>query len=81
MSADVRWDALVPVIRNIYAHHGAGCCWHVVLDDLNLDQASIRFCSKGAAERRCQPCLVLANQIHLFSLTQVSKAARKWRLK
>lgn len=25
------------LIERIYAHHGAGCCWHVVLDDGNWD--------------------------------------------
>ena len=30
------------LIMQIYSHHGAGCCWHVVLDDDNWD--SIEFC-------------------------------------
>lgn len=25
------------LIARIYRHHGAGCCWHVVLDDENWD--------------------------------------------
>lgn len=25
------------LVRQIYENHGAGCCWHVVLDDGNWD--------------------------------------------
>lgn len=38
----------VELIRQIYQHHAAGCCWHVVLDDDNWD--SIEFCKQYACE-------------------------------
>lgn len=37
------------LVARIYASHGAGCCWHVVLDDGNW--GSIEFCRQWAAEQ------------------------------
>lgn len=37
------------LLLSIYRRHGAGCCWHVVLDDNNADDDSVRFCIDCAA--------------------------------
>jgi hypothetical protein len=49
----------VELIRRIYRHSCAGCCWHIVLDDNNWD--SIEFCrqwaldsARAAAEYPCE---------------------------
>ncbi len=73
------WRDLVPLIRAVYKGHGAGCCWHVVFDDGNIDRECIDFCAKEAAARDCKPCLALARVVGQFSLTQVSKAQKRWQ--
>ncbi len=41
------------LVRRIYAHHGAGCCWHVVTDDGNWD--CIDYCREFArANSHCE---------------------------
>jgi hypothetical protein len=53
----------VELVAQIYRYSGAGCCWHVVLDDGNWD--SLDFCRKWARDRidECKThgaCLELA---------------------
>lgn len=71
------WRDLVPVIRSIYGRHGAGCCWHVVLDDGNF--SSRDFCAKWAKDEGCAGCIEATPMLLAASLTQISKAARRWR--
>jgi hypothetical protein len=48
----------------IYVRNEVGCCWHIVLGDLNLDDSSVRFCAADAGKsghRDCGPeCAELA---------------------
>lgn len=32
----------------IYDAHACGCCWHVVLDDNNVDDSNVEFCMEWA---------------------------------
>ena len=42
------WRELRPYVSAIYDHSSAGCCWHIVLDDGNLDDDDVDFCIKRA---------------------------------
>lgn len=68
------WRDLVPVIEGIYARHGAGCCWHIVLDDNNDSKGSIDFCLKYAAAVECFPCMAAGELFKQYSRTQLTKA-------
>ena len=71
------WRDLRPVIRAIYDRHGAGGCWHIVLDDGNFDSRD--FCARYARDQNCAPCIAATPMLLAASLTQISKAARRWR--
>lgn len=71
------WFDLVPYIRQIYAHHSTGCCWHIVLDDGNIDQTSIDFCVQNAKQRNCAVCIEASEPFKEASLTQLSKARKQ----
>jgi hypothetical protein len=69
------------IIQRIYAHHAAGCCWHVVLDDGNWE--SIEFCREWALktdEQRGGPCETrgACQELAALDLTP-SILARAWR--
>jgi hypothetical protein len=34
----------------IYEQHPCGCCWHIVLDDGNMDDGSVKACIRWANE-------------------------------
>lgn len=42
------WHEMLPLARAIYAEHAAGCCWHIVLDDNNVDDDSVAYCQAYA---------------------------------
>jgi hypothetical protein len=44
----------------IYARHAAGCCLHNTLDDLNVDDASVRFVLGEARSSGHADCIALA---------------------
>ncbi len=68
------WHELLPVIREIYDRHLCGCCWHIVLDDLNIDRESVQFCGWWALNNQCRPCIDAWFVISTASKTQLRKA-------
>ena len=62
-------DAL-PLKASIYARHSAGCCLHVVIDDGNLGDDTIRYCL-GVAEH--DDCRALAAMLLQMTPTQRRK--------
>lgn len=66
----------IPIVRSLYLRHAAGCCWHLVLDDGNLDRSSVRSCVDRSC---CEPeCRQLAAIIPRMSATQLRKLRRSW---
>jgi len=62
-------DAL-PLKASIYARHSAGCCLHVVIDDGNLGDATVRRALDHAEHDDCR---ALASMLLLMSPTQRRK--------
>lgn len=54
----------------IYARHSAGCCLHVVIDDGNLRDCSVRY---ALAEAEHEDCKALAAILLRMSPTQRRK--------
>lgn len=54
-------------VKSIYARHAAGCCLHLVLDDLNTDDASVQLCFNTAFEERHIDCIVAAALLKTMS--------------
>lgn len=74
------FDEAKRLVQGIYARHGAGCCWHVVLDDHNTGRLSIDFCARYAANNEggeCggPECADLARLAKVLSCTQFGKLA------
>ncbi len=59
--------------RKIYQDHAAGCCWHIVLDDGNLEDSSVVFCIQQAKQRGCTFCMDLGPLVKRMSRTQRAK--------
>ncbi len=59
-----------PLVRALHARHSAGCCLHVVLDDGNIDDRSVRFCLDNAKHVDCKE---LASILMDMSRTQRKK--------
>lgn len=74
------WHEMQPIIRRIYDRSPAGCCWHIVLADGNVDDDDVEFCVKYAAESdHCETpedCRALGPLMTIASRTQRTKAAR-----
>lgn len=43
-------------VKSIYARHSAGCCLHIVLDDINTDDSSVALCWTTALEENHEDC-------------------------
>lgn len=71
----------VPHVLAIYAAHSGGCCWHIVLDDGNVDDGSVawvinEWLYRPEAIARCrsrEACLALAEILPQMSRTQRGK--------
>ena len=63
--------------RSIYGRHPCGCCWHIVLDDGNVDASSIAFCVAMAKEEGHPDCLELADLAPMLSRTQWNSLGRR----
>lgn len=66
---------VMPIVREIYERNAAGCCWHVVLDDENVDDRSVEFCANYARERGHFWCCLLIEPMLKMSKTQRRKLA------
>lgn len=49
-----------PLVASILERHPAGCCWHVVIDDGNVDDLSVEVCVAAAQREGHSDCLALA---------------------
>jgi len=64
-------------VWDLYAtkHGNVGGCLHIVLDDDNVEDSSVRFCIDYAKEKGCEVCLPLAEKLLTMSETQRGKLA------
>jgi hypothetical protein len=53
---DTLVQAFLPFYNAVYNLSGVGHCCHIVLDDDNCDDESIRWCEGYACANECQPC-------------------------
>ena len=69
---------VLPLVHAYYAlpGNGAGGNLHIVLDDGNVDDSSVRFCLTQARERGDEPGIILAEALLLMSRTQRTKLYR-----
>jgi len=65
-----------PLVDRLYARHAAGCCLHIVLDDGNTDDRSVRHCIGTAIRAGHWPCAALAYKLLAMSKTQRRKLAQ-----
>jgi hypothetical protein len=64
---------VAPIVRSLYARHGGGCCWHIVLDDGNVDDAHVSWVvNEWMPQTACKgvECRQLAELIPKMSRTQ-----------
>jgi hypothetical protein len=66
---------VLPLVRALYAtpHGAAGGCLHIVLDDGNVEDASVLFCLEHAQKEGCPTCEALACALLRMSKTQRRK--------
>jgi hypothetical protein len=78
------WREMLPLAQAIYLHHAAGCCWHIVLDDRNVDDDSVSYCRAFALInvlcRTRDECRALGDLMVRASRTQRKKLADSRRL-
>lgn len=62
---------------SILARDAVACCWHIVLEDFNLDDSHVDFCIRWAETpgRRHLDCLEIGPLLKRMSKTQRSKLA------
>lgn len=56
--------------RAIYRRHSAGCCLHLALDDGNIEDSSVDFCIRAAAENGHAECESFARRYRTLTRTQ-----------
>lgn len=68
-----------PAVRALYARNLVGCCLHVVLDDGNVEDASVEHCIEWAQKQGHPECEALARTLLRMSKTQRLKLGRNTR--
>jgi hypothetical protein len=53
----------------------AGCCWHILLDDNNVDDDCVRWCINLAATQGHPVCIEIGPLLQRMSKTQRLKLA------
>lgn len=66
-------DRVLPHVLELYRHHSAGCCLHIVLDDGNVQDHSVQFCAEKAKQVGHLQCFALANRLLKMTKTQRTK--------
>lgn len=68
---------VLPMVREIYAMPGggAGHCLHVVLDDNNVGDDSVRYALEEAVRAQCSRCVQVATLLLQMTKTQRLKLA------
>ena len=64
---------VIPLVQDIYARNGVGCCLHIVVDDGNVQDSHVRFCLEQAVEQGHEDCEKAASLLLLMSKTQRTK--------
>jgi hypothetical protein len=72
---------VLPIVRELYARHSAGCCWHVVLDNGNVHRDFVLSTAHdilvgGNWPCRSDACRRLAELLPEMSTTQIRKLSR-----
>jgi hypothetical protein len=60
----------VQLVKDIYKEHCAGCCCHIVLDDGNIGNGSVEFCSNYAKKNECTKCIRMCELLSKMKKTQ-----------
>jgi hypothetical protein len=55
------------LVLSIDARHVTGCCWHIFLDDTNIEDHSVEFCIGNSKHEDCR---ALGPLVRLMSKTQ-----------
>lgn len=63
--------------ERIYDCNPVGCCWHIVLDDGNLDDGCVEMCELLAARHCHADCINLGPLIRCMSQTQRKKLSSR----
>ena len=61
---------VTPLVKAVYNRSSVGCCWHILLDDGNVDDKSVRSCTNNAIQHQHPECLALIEPITAMSKTQ-----------
>lgn len=61
---------VAPMVSALYRRHGAGCCWHIVLDDGNVSDGNVAWCAEIARQEGHPDCLALVDPLLRMSRTQ-----------
>ncbi len=69
---------VLPLLREIYTRHCAGCCLHIVTDDGNVEQDHIDYCVGYARERGHEDCLRAATMLAQMTITQRMKVYKSY---
>jgi hypothetical protein len=64
---------VLPLVKALYARHGTGCCWHIVLDDCNVDNGCVERCAARAQQSDHIDCQALIEPLLAMSKTQRRK--------
>jgi len=68
---------VLPLVREIYKSHAAGCCLHILTDDGNVADDHAEFCLKTAREEGHLVCQRAAEMLVAMTRTQRLRVYRE----
>ena len=70
------WRDAVPASAAVYGRCGSGCCWHIVLEDMNVEPHHVESCILDAAQEGHLECIAFGLVARRMSRTQLGKLSR-----
>jgi hypothetical protein len=67
----------ISALQAVYRTNAAGCCWHILADDGNVEQGHVIFCEEYAREHGHPACIAVIEPMSKLSRTQREKMVAK----
>lgn len=58
------------LVGAIFRRHPSGCCWHIVLDDGNVEDDNVAFCREKAKSCESEDCRALGPLMGVLTETE-----------
>lgn len=63
-------ELVIKLLREVYKDSAAGCCWHILADDGNIERGHVRFCVAECLKHDHPHCRAVMGPMSRLTYTQ-----------